>query len=94
MLAFIVVRAVALLPALGDKARSLLPNPGLRLDDAWLTIGVGGLTILATLLFMRTEGSGVSFPGYSEGPAFGCVLGLLGAVAMVFGGVMLGRESR
>lgn len=94
VLAYIVAGAVALLPALGDKARSLVPNSGLRLDDARLTIGLGGLAILATLIFMRMEGSGVSFPGYSEGPSFGSYLGLLSAVAVVVGGAMLGRESR
>ena len=93
VLAFIVGGVMALLPTLGEKARAVVPNPRLRLDDARLTVGLGALALLATLVFMRTEGSGVSFPGYSEGPAFGSFLGLLAAVAMVVGGVVLGRES-
>ena len=94
VLAFILAGAVALLPTLGDRARAAIPNPRLRVDDARLTSGFGALAILATLIFMRTEGSGVSFPGYSEGPSFGSYLGLLSAVAVVVGGALRGPKPR
>lgn len=94
LLAFIVAGALALFPVLGAQTRALLPNLALRLGDARLTGGLGAVAIVATFAFMHTEGSGVSYPGLSEGLSFGADLGLLAALAVVAGGMMLGREGR
>ena len=93
VLLFIVAGAWILLPLIGmslQGVRAALPP---NFTEPRLVMGIGGVATLAVLLFMLTEGHGVSGPGISAGPSFGAFVGLICAVAIAAGGYLMQSEA-
>jgi hypothetical protein len=91
-LLFIVAIAWVLLPALGVSLRSLLSSLPPEATEPRLVMGVGAVAALSALLFILTEGPGVSGAGISAGPSISAYLGLICALAIVAGGYLLQKE--
>ncbi|HVA90372.1 MAG TPA: hypothetical protein VNL71_11080 [Chloroflexota bacterium] len=93
VLLLIVSGVVAVLPLIGiTSVRALVPSLPPTVTDAMVLMGAGVIAVLTTILFMTTEGSGVSGPGYSEGPSFGAYIGLICGIAVAAGGYLMRSE--
>ena len=92
LLGYVVAGAVVLLPLGGMSLRGLIPSLPPTISDARVVLGAGIVSALAVILFIATEGSGVSVPGYSEGPSIGAYIGLICAVAIAVGGYLMQQE--
>jgi hypothetical protein len=91
MLLFIVGAAWVVLPLLGVSIQGLLATLPPTVTEPRLVMGIGGVAALCTLIFMVTEGGGVSGAGISAGPSLGAYLGLICALAIAAGGYL--RQS-
>ena len=81
---------LAVLPLVGiPSLRALVPALPPTATDGMILIGAGVISVLTTLLFMLTEGSGVSGAGYSEGPSYGAYIGLICGIAVAAGGYLM-----
>src|SRR5579875_1151758 len=94
VLLFIVGAAWVVLPLLGVSIQGWLAALPPTVTEPRLVMGIGGVAALCTLLFILTEGPGVSGPGFSAGPSFGAYLGLICALAVAAGGYLLQNERR
>jgi hypothetical protein len=92
ILGYIVAGALSLLFRTGTTVPGLIPSLPPSVTDARLVMSAGAVAVLATVLFILTEGSGGTVTGISQGPSFGAYLGLLCAFACVTGGFLLDRE--
>ncbi len=59
-----------------------------------ILLGAGVISVITTILFMLTEGTGVSGAGFSEGPSFGAYIGLICGVAVAAGGYLMRTDPR
>jgi len=81
---------VAVLPLVGiPSLRSLVPNLPPMATDGMILLGAGVISVITTILFMLTEGSGASAAGYSEGPSIGAYVGLICGIAVAAGGYLM-----
>ncbi|HVA91300.1 MAG TPA: hypothetical protein VNL71_15810 [Chloroflexota bacterium] len=94
ILGFAVGAALTMLVVRGGSVRNLAPSLPSVVTDARLVAGAGAVSALAVIIFMLTEGSSVSAPGFSEGPSFGAYLGLLCGIALTIGGYLLDQERK
>lgn len=92
LLGYVVAGAIVLLPLGGMSLRGLVPSLPATVTDARVVLGAGVVSTLAVILFIATEGSGASAPGYSEGASFGAYIGLICAVAVAVGGYLMQQE--
>jgi hypothetical protein len=89
ILLYIVSGAVVLMPFNGLSVRKLVPTLPPAVTDATVVMGAGVIAAIAVILFMLTEGSSYSGPGYSQGPSFGAYIGLICAIAIAVGGYLM-----
>lgn len=92
ILGFLVAGALVLMPLLGTSLRKLIPTLPPTVTDARAVMGAGILAAIGTILFMTTEGTDVSGPGFSAGPSFGAYIGLICAIAIAVGGYLMQRD--
>jgi hypothetical protein len=92
VLLFIVAGAWMLLPLFGISLRGVTASLPPSITEPKLVMGFGIVATLAVLLFMLTEGHGVSGTGISAGPSFGAYIGLICAVAIAVGGYLMQKE--
>lgn len=92
ILGFVAAGGLTLLLVRGRSARDLAPGLTPQVTDGRLILGAGIVSAMATIIFMLSEGSGTSSPGFSEGPSFGAYLGLLCAGVIAGGGYLLEQE--
>jgi hypothetical protein len=92
ILLFIVAGAVVLMPFIGLSVRKLAPTLPPAVTDATVVMAAGVIAAIAVILFMLTEGTGVSGANFSEGPSFGAYIGLICAIAIAAGGYLMQRE--
>jgi hypothetical protein len=92
ILGFVVAGAVALLPLGAQTLRALIPSLPPSVTEARVVLGTGVLAVVATIIFMATEGPSVSGAGLSAGPSFGAYVGLLCGIAIAVGGFLMQQE--
>lgn len=92
ILGFVVAGAVTLLPLAGRSLRALIPSLPPAVTEARVVLGAGAVATLAAILFIATEGTSASGPGFSAGPSFGAYLGLLCGIAIAGGGFLMQQE--
>ncbi len=81
---------VAVLPLLGiPSIRALVPTLPPVATDGMILLGAGVISVITTILFMLTEGTGTSGAGFSEGPSIGAYVGLICGVAVAAGGYLM-----
>jgi hypothetical protein len=91
-LLFIAAGAWVILPLVGVQVRGILASLPPAVTEARLVMGMGGVALLATILFMVTTGSGASGPGYSEGPSIGAYIGIIVSLAIAAAGFLMQNE--
>jgi hypothetical protein len=93
ILGYVAAGVVVLLPFAHTSVRALIPTLPPDVTEARLVLGAGLAALLATILFIATEGGGShSGPGYSAGPSYGAYIGLLCAIAIAVGGYLMQQE--
>jgi hypothetical protein len=83
---------VTLLPLAGHALRAIIPSLPPAVTEARIVLGAGAVATLATILFMTTEGTSASGPGFSAGPSFGAYLSVLCGIAVAVGGFLMQQE--
>jgi len=82
---FIVAGVISVARVLGVAYGS----PG---SESLLLVIVGLVAVIAVIIFMLTQGSGYG-AGYKKGPLVGAYIGLVCAIVIALGGVLLQREA-
>jgi hypothetical protein len=87
--------AAAILFAIGalySLGRAFGVTSGTNMRESALLTIIGVATIVCTVIFMLTEGSGYG-AGYDKGPLYGAVVGLICAIVMTGGALLVAQES-
>ncbi|HVA88275.1 MAG TPA: hypothetical protein VNL71_00390 [Chloroflexota bacterium] len=88
----VVTSILFLVGALLSIGRTMGITPGTAMSESGLLTAMGIAAIVCTIIFMVTEGNGYG-AGYSKGPLYGAVIGLICAIVMTLSALMVARES-